>query len=164
MSHDLPPTPADIENARVAVDAWLARELRDNPVVEAVEQATPGDVAAVGGGAKARWYLRVVGEEKSVFTAWLTLRQRTLHYETYLMPAPETNAEVLYEHLLRRNRTLRGVALCIGEEDAVFLAGEIPLPWIDDDTLDEVLGAIYAGTELCFRPAMRIGFAGKFKG
>lgn len=164
MSHDAPPTPEAIEEVRRTIDAWLADELAGNPVVAAVEAANARDVEAIGEGARARWYVRMTGEEKSVFTAWLTLRQRTLHYETYLMPAPETNAAELYEHLLRRNAKLRGIALSIGVEDAVFLAGELPLRAIDAETLDEILGALYEGTERCFRPAMRLGFAGKFSG
>src|SRR3546814_20451064 len=71
-----------------------------------------------------RWFVRVRGEEKDVFTIWFHLRQRTLHYETYVMPAPEENAGALYEHLLRRNLKLYGAAFAIGEEDAVFLTGQ----------------------------------------
>ena len=47
------------------------------------------------------------GEEKSFTTVWLTLRQRTLHYETYFMPAPEENVEACYEFLLRLNQIWR---------------------------------------------------------
>jgi hypothetical protein len=36
-----------------------------------------------------RWYVRLRGEEKEFTTVWLTLGQRTLRYETYVMPAPE---------------------------------------------------------------------------
>ena len=43
-----------------------------------------------------RWYVRLRGEEKEFTTVWLTLGQRTLRYETYVMPAPEENAEALY--------------------------------------------------------------------
>ena len=57
---------------------------------------------------------------------WLTLGQRTLRYETYVMPAPEENAAELYEHLLRRNERLVGAHFSIGIEDAVFLRGELP--------------------------------------
>ena len=56
---------------------------------------------------------------------WLTLGQRTLRYETYVMPAPEENAAELYEHLLRRNERLVGAHFSIGIEDAVFLRGEL---------------------------------------
>ena len=35
------------------------------------------------------------GDEKDVFTIWFHLRQRTLHYETYVMPSPEENRGLL---------------------------------------------------------------------
>ena len=38
-----------------------------------------------------RWFVRLRGEQKDMFTIWFTLGQRTLHYETYVMPAPEEN-------------------------------------------------------------------------
>ena len=41
------------------------------------------------------------------------------------MPAPEENHEQFYEHLLRRNLKLYGAAFAIGEEDAVFLVGQL---------------------------------------
>ena len=55
----------------------------------------------------------------------MTIAQRTLRYETYVMPAPEEDHARFYEHLLRRNRKLYGATFCIGEEDAVFLAGQL---------------------------------------
>ena len=58
-------------------------------------------------------------------------RQRTLHYETYVMPAPEENQGALYEHLLRRNRKLYGAAFAIGDEDAVFLVGQLAVAAVD---------------------------------
>ncbi len=103
------------------------------------------------------------GEQKDTFTIWFTLGQRTLHYETYVMPAPEENHEQFYEHLLRRNLRLYGAAFAIGEEDAVFLIGQISNEAIDDDELDRVLGSLYAWVEQFFRPALRIGFASPFR-
>ena len=67
------------------------------------------------------------GEEKDFITVWLTLGQRTLRYETYVMPAPEENAATVYENLLRRNERLVGAHFSIGVEDAVFLRGELPV-------------------------------------
>ncbi|MGV3760794.1 MAG: YbjN domain-containing protein, partial [Actinomycetota bacterium] len=111
-----------------------------------------------------RWFVRVRGEQKDVFTIWFHLRQRTLHYETYVMPAPEENAGQLYEHLLRRNLKLYGAAFAIGEEDAIFLVGQVAADHVDDDELDRILGSLYQWTEHFFRPALRIGFASRFGG
>jgi hypothetical protein len=148
-----PATPEERAGVAVAIEAWAQRELADNPVVEAVDRV-PGPDGP-------RWVIRVRGEDKDVFAIWLALRQRTLHFETYLMPAPEENEAALYEHLLRRNLGLHGISFCIGLEDAIFLHGEVPWVQVDDDTLDWILGALYEATERCFRPALRIGFASR---
>lgn len=150
---DPPATDEELDRVEALVDEWTARELADNPVVDAVERGEPGE---------RRWYVRVLGEEKDVSTIWLTLRQRTLHYETYVMPAPEEDHARFYEHLLRRNIGLTGVAFAIGVEDAVFLHGAIPVRTVDQVALDRILGVIYATVEQCFRPALRIGFASRF--
>jgi len=135
------------------IDAWLRSELAENAVVAAVERGEPGE---------RRWYVRVRGEAKDVFSIWFTLRQRTLHYETYVMPAPEENQGQFYEHLLRRNRHLSGVTFCIGEEDAVFLEGSLGVHAVDEGELDRILGTVYASVERYFLPALRIGYASRF--
>jgi hypothetical protein len=136
------------------IEAWLRRQLAENPVVAAVER----DVES----GERRWFVRVHGEQKDVFSIWFHLRQRTLHYETYVMPAPEENHATFFEHLLRRNLKLYGAAFVVGDEDAVFLTGQIANQWIDDDELDRVLGSLYLWVEQFFQPALRIGFASHF--
>jgi Putative bacterial sensory transduction regulator len=150
-------TDAALDALEARIDAWAQDRLADPdlPMLAAVVRGEPGE---------RRWYLRVNGEEKDVFTVWLTLRQRTLAYETYVMPAPEENHAAFYEHLLRRNRKLVGAAFCIGDEDAVFLAGHLPNGSVDEDELDRILGSLYEWTERFFRPALRIGFASRFGG
>jgi hypothetical protein len=144
----------DLDRLESRLDGWFRRQLDENPVVAAVER---------GEADQRRWYVRVHGEQKDVFTVWFTLRQRTLHYETYVMPAPEEDHAAFYEHLLRRNAKLYGGAFFIGDEDAVFLGGHLPVELAgDDDELDRVLGSMYAWTEQFFRPALRIGFASRF--
>jgi hypothetical protein len=147
-------TPEQLDDVDHLIESWLARQHADNPVVAAVER-DPGT---------RRWFVRVHGEEKDVFTLWLTLGQRTLQYETYVMPAPEENHALFYEHLLRRNRTFNGMAFCIGDEDAVYLVGQLPVGAVDEGELDRILGETYQYVEQCFRPAMRIGYASRFKG
>ena len=151
-----PSSPDELSALEERIDVWLAVQLAENPVVVAVER----DVES----GERRWFVRVKGEEKDVFTIWFTLRQRTLHYETYMMPAPEENHAALYEQLLRRNEKLYGAAFAIGVEDAVFLVGQLDNGAVTDDELDRVLGSLYQWVEQFFRPAMRIGFATRFKG
>ena len=150
-----PATEAELDELEARIDDWAARELAANPTVASVDRAEEPDIR--------RWYVRLRGEEKDTFTVWFTLRQRTLHYETYVMPAAEEDHERFYEHLLRRNLRFNGAAFTIGQEDAVFLVGQLPVQAVTDDELDRILGSLYAYVEQCFRPALRIGFASRFK-
>ncbi len=97
-------TPEELAVVEALLDAWFAEQLAENPVVDAVEKEREPLSS------ERRWFVRVLGEEKDVFTIWYSLRQRTLHYETYVMPAPEENHAAFYEHLLRRNLKLNGAA------------------------------------------------------
>jgi hypothetical protein len=149
-------TPEHLAAAVALIDRWFAEQLDENPVVVAVEKESDPLVDL------RRWYVRVTGEEKDVFSIWYSLRQRTLHFETYVMPAPEENHAEFYEHLLLRNLRLNGMAFAIGAEDAVFLVGQLPIHALDEGELDRILGSLYACVEQCFRPALRIGFASRF--
>lgn len=135
--------------------AWMQEQARENPAVAHVEQ---------GDGDEHRWFVRLHGEEKSVFSVWFWLRQRTLHVETYVMPAPLERAGELYEMLLRRNTRLCGLAFAIGEEDAVYLVGQLPNEAVCPAELDRLLGSAYEYTEAVFRPAMRLAFGSRFGG
>jgi hypothetical protein len=135
------------------IDSWLADFANSHPAVRAVDRADGDEV---------RWYVRMAGEDKDVTTVWLTLGQRTLRYETYVIPAPEENVADLFEHLLRRNDRLVGAHFSIGIEDAVFLRGELPVAAVTADEIDRAIGTLYATVEEVFRGLLRIGFASRF--
>ncbi|MEY4371661.1 MAG: hypothetical protein RL219_430 [Actinomycetota bacterium] len=136
------------------IDEWLAVFHTNNEVVADIQR---------GEGDERRWFVRMRGVEKEFTTVWLTLGQRTLRYETYVLPAPEENVAEFYEHLLRRNDRLVGAHFSIGIEDAVFLRGEIAVSALNQQELDRILGSMYAYVEQCFRPALYIGFASRFR-
>lgn len=155
MDRDSPASEAELVAVTALIESYLARALEENPMVLSVERDERGE---------RRWYVRLAGEEKSTTTIWLTIAQRTLRYETYVMPAPEENHATFYEHLLRRNEALNGAAFCIGEEDAVFLKGRLPVEAVDEGELDRIVGSLWTYVERAFRPALRIGFASRFSG
>jgi hypothetical protein len=152
-----PATSEELDALEARIDAWLAAEAAENPTIDAVER---GERAV--GHQQRLWYVRLLGEEKDVWTAYWTINQRTFRFETYLMPAPEENEGAFYEHLLIRNRELTGMNLEIGDEHAIFLAGSLPVKAVTEDDLDRVLGSMWAYVERVFRPALRIGFASHF--
>ena len=132
-----PSSPEELESLRSLINTW-AQAQRSNPIVDAVELVPDSDP---------RWFVRVIGEEKSVFSVWFALRQRTLHVETYFMPAPLENAAGLYEYLLRKSMSLFGLHFAIGLEDAVYLVGQINNAEVTEAECDRLLGTAYVTTE-----------------
>jgi hypothetical protein len=136
------------------IDEWLAGFRAENPAIEALDR---------GEGDECRWYVRMRGEAKEYITLWFTLGQRTLRYETYVMPAPLDNVERVYEQALRRNDRLVGAHFAIGVEDALFLRGELPLAALSEAELDRVVGSLYAYVEQSFPALIRLGYASHFE-
>ena len=135
------------------IDEWLGGLRAANPAIEAVDR---------GEGDEVRWYVRMRGEQKEYTTVWLTLGQRTLRYETFVMPAPEVSHAAVYEQALRRNERLVGAHFAIGVEDALFLRGELPLGAVGEAELDRVIGSLYAYVEQSFPALIRLGYASRF--
>jgi hypothetical protein len=161
----MPVAPASreqLDELGALIRSWAERTQLDNELVLAVDQL-PRSPFGHGDGDR-RWFIRLAGEEKQVTTIWFHLRERTLHFETQFMPSPEENREQLFEYLLRLNNKLFGVRFSIGDEEAIYLMGQLPWSAVDEDELDRIVGSAYAYTEQWFRPAMRIGYASKFRG
>jgi hypothetical protein len=150
---DRPASPEELEVLRRLIDEWAEAELRTNPLLTHVEWI-PDD---------RRWLVRLRGDDKAVITVWLTLRERTLHYETYFIPAPEEDVARCWEYLLRLNARLYVMRFAIGDEDAVYLVGQLPLKAVDAEELDRIIGSAYAYTEQYFRAALAIGFASRLR-
>jgi hypothetical protein len=135
------------------IDRWAAKRLAEDGALVAVDRQPDADV----------WYLRLRGDEKDFVTVWLTVRQRTLHHEVQVMPAPEVNVLETYEYLLRRNAEIHQMRFALGPEDAVYIVGEVPVVSVDDDELDRIVGSSLAYVDAVFPVAMSIGFAGRYR-
>jgi hypothetical protein len=145
----------ELDALALRVTGWLEELQDENPLIAAVDHDETGE---------RRWFVRLRGEERDHTTVWLHLRQRMLHHESYVLPAPVDDPAAFYEHLLRRNIRLRGVAFAIGEEDAAYLVGEVPHAGIGRDDIDRILALHHEAVERCFRPALRIGFSSLLRG
>ena len=147
-----------LSDLRDRIDRWLMELAAENPAIAAVDRGTSDDTAL----GEPRWFVRMFGEEKDFTTVWLTLGQRTLRYETYVMPAPAENRAEVMDLLLRRNDQLTGAHFSIGLEDAVYLRGEVPDSAVTADEVDRILGTLYTTVEANFRALLRLAFASRF--
>ena len=149
-----------LDDLRSKIDEWFDELDTGNPLIAAVDRGTSDDTTF----GEPRWYVRMVGEEKDFTTVWFTLGQRTLRYETYVMPAPEENQLAVLEFAMRRNDRIVGAHFSIGAEDALYLRGELADAAVSSDELDRVLGTVYTTVESNFRPLLRLAFASRFDG
>lgn len=153
MDESAPPNAEERQAALRCLHDWLAG-LAEHPAVAAVVADDETDLD--------RWFVRLQGEAKDVYSVWFTLGQRTLAHESYVMPAPEENEAAFFAQLLRRNNGFRDVMFSIGEEDAIFLRGQLDVRELSEEALDRVLGSYHSAVEASFRAALRIGFASRF--
>jgi hypothetical protein len=109
------------------------------------------------------WLIRLKGEEKDVITLWLSLRQRTVHAETEVMPAPEENHEALYKYLLVKNAELRELHLAIGPEEGIYLQCQIPMNELTVERLDELVGATMHYVDEIYPTAMLKGLPSLYR-
>jgi hypothetical protein len=148
--------PPSLQEFEVAITGWLHGFAEGNELFEAIDRGEPGESN------EPRWYVRLRGEEKEHITVWLTLGQRTLRYEAYVLPAPQENVQAVYELALRRNDRLVGAHFAIGVEDAIFLRGELPLTALNEAELDRIIGSLYQYVEANFPTLIRLAFASRF--
>ena len=100
------------------------------------------------------WLIRLKGDEKDVITLWLSLRQRSVHVETELMPAPEEKREELYRYLLVKNHELRELHLAIGPEEGIYLAGSFALEEMSVEKVDEIVATSVTAIDEIYPTAM----------
>ena len=150
---DTPFPPEELSELTEVIRSWLDHQLSNRTFVQSVEHNE----------SERRWYVRISGEEKDNSMVLLTLGQRTFRFETYFMPSPEENRSEVFEYLLRKNTKLYGASFGVGSEEAIYLSGQINNEDISESTLDWITGTIYSAIEECFKPALQLGFASRFK-
>ncbi len=156
MTDEFPPAgAAELDDLELLIGDWLQAQLESNPSLLAVDRDPRP--------AERRWLVKVSGDEKVAFSIWFHLQQRTLEIETHVAPAPMQRPADFYEYFLHQNHRLKGVSFGIGAEDAVYLRGHLRVSEVDEAQLDRLFGSVYAATEMCFRPAMRIGYGDRFE-
>lgn len=144
------------EQLDATVSSW-ARQWHASALLGIEHQPLPDDRGHF------HWLIRLRGEEKDVITLWLSLRQRTVHVETEVTPAPEENRETLYRYLLVKNAELRELHFAIGPEDGIYLMVQIPIHEVTIERLDEVVGATLTYVDEIYPTAMSMGLASIYR-
>ena len=145
----------DVARLIIAIRNW-AQPWLDSGSLAHLEEPDPD-------GSSLKWLLRFRGEEREFIALWLTLRQRTLHIETELMPAPEVNADQIYRYALVKNAEMYPLHVAIGPEDGLYLVGRFPVAEVTAELLDEVTGSAVHFVDELFPTVMGLGFPGLYR-
>lgn len=135
---DTPSDAADLVSVAALIDAWAAGLAAVVDEVDAVERHD---------GATQRWFVRMIGETRGPFTVWIELRQRRVHFETYVAPYPQSQALRFFEFFLRKNARSAPIRFGIGVEDGIVAFAEIETELVSAPRLEELLGASYLAAE-----------------
>ncbi len=106
-----------------------------------------------------RWAIRMTQQVRDFTTVWFDVGERTVGFEAYVLPNPPVGHEEVYRQLLTRNHRMWRPHFSIDKDGDLFLIGRVSVEEWSDQTLDEVLGAVYEAVELSFRALVRAGFA-----
>ena len=89
----------------------------------------------------------------------VTVGDRSIIAEAYVLPAPPANRADVYRLCLLRNHRLWRCHFALDREGAVVLTGRLAASEVNAESLDLLLGEIYEAVELSFRPLAMMAFS-----
>lgn len=106
-----------------------------------------------------RWMTVLAGEWKRTLPLLLDLDDRTLRVTALLTGAPDEGHQEVYRLLLARNQRSGPVHFALDDAGDVILTGQLPLPAVDAEHLDQLLGRVLELADGAFNAVLRTGFA-----
>ena len=102
--------------------------------------------------------IRMAQESRDFTTLWFDVGQRTVGLEAYLLPPPPHDRAEVHRQALIRNWRSWPVWIATDKNGDLYVLGRIPIESLDEDTLDQAVGATYELVDLAFQPMVRAGF------
>lgn len=105
-----------------------------------------------------RWYVRFTCDARDATTIYFDLRERTLRYEVYFLPAPPEPSAELFRFLLQRNHSMYGARFSLGPDGDIYLVGRLALEHLSEQELDRIIGVLYELTERWFQVVVQLAY------
>ncbi len=102
-----------------------------------------------------QWAVRMRQTVRDATTVWFRVGERSLSYQAYVIPGPETPGPEHRLALVRNRRSWRAF-FAVDEEGAIVLRGRLLSDRVTLEELDLVLGEIYEMVEVSFRSFIEI--------
>ncbi|MGO0575438.1 YbjN domain-containing protein [Ornithinimicrobium panacihumi] len=98
------------------------------------------------------------GERKLKTVVSLLVGDRALSLRAFVIRNPDENHEAFYRYLLRRTLRLPGLGYAVDGSGDVYVTGRLPLAGLDEEALDELMGAVLTACDEPFNDLLRLGF------
>ena len=98
------------------------------------------------------------GERKLKTVLSLLVGDRALTLRAFVIRNPDENHEEVYRYLLARVLRLPGLGYAVDGSGDVYVTGRMPLAGLDEESLDELLGAVLTACDEPFNDLLRLGF------
>lgn len=121
----------------------------------------PSSDVVFAGEHEGRWAVRMAQQVRDFTTVWFEVGDRTVGYESFVLPRPPLRQAEIHRQLLARNLRLWRAHFSIDKNGDIVLTGRLSLTELRAEVLDEVLGAVYEAVEVSFRSLLRLGFTGR---
>jgi putative sensory transduction regulator len=140
--------------------AGSLRRRAEEAVAQWCEQS---EVEYEPGARDGEFVLQLPGEAKLRTTVSVLVGERGLNVTAFVVRRPDENQEAFYRWMLTRNVRLPGIAFATDPLGDVYLVGRLPLAGVNQDTLDELLGAVLTASDGSFNDLLAIGFLSSMK-
>jgi hypothetical protein len=110
-----------------------------------------------------RFAVTLPGERRLRTVCLLSIGERAVVVQAFVMRRPDENREQVYAWLLRRNTQMYAVTWSIDEAGDVFLTGRVPTAAITADEIDRVLGAVLEYSDGSFNQLLQLGFGSSIR-
>ena len=102
--------------------------------------------------------VRIAQQARDFTTIWFAVGDRTLSLEAYVLPAPPHDTAEVHRQCLFRNHAARLVHFSIDRDGEIYLRARVPLEFVSEPLLEQLLAETYQHVEIAFRPLLRAGF------
>ena len=105
------------------------------------------------------YLITLPGEAKQQTHCALMVGDHSLSINAFVIRKPDENKEKVYEYLLNKNASMYSIAFAINELGDIYLVGRLPLPAVNEQEIDRILGAVLQYADSSFNPLLELGFS-----
>ena len=108
---------------------------------------------------EATYLITLPGQTKQQTHCALIVGDHSLSINAFVIRKPDENKEKVYEYLLNKNASMYSIAFAINELGDIYLVGRLPLPAVNEQEIDRILGAVLQYADSSFNPLLELGFS-----